>query len=264
MPSTFATSLLAGAAAGTAVDLSLFPLDTLKTRLQAKGGFFANGGWSGVYKGIGSVVAGSAPSAALFFVTYEESKKVFTPIFTSYPAIAHMISASIAETAACAVRVPTEIIKQRAQASQFASSLEAFRAVLASPEGMFGLYRGWGSTLFREIPFTIIQFPIYEAAKSWRAKATGREKVSAGEAAVIGSMAGGFAAACTTPFDVIKTRLMLAKEKHGIFEMAGKIMKEEGPEAFLKGIGPRVTWISIGGSIFLGVYEAVKDALSTA
>lgn len=34
-----------------------------------------------------------------------------------------------------------------------------------------------------------------------------------------------------------------------------RIAAEEGPRALLSGIGPRVMWISIGGSIFLGVYE---------
>jgi solute carrier family 25 (mitochondrial S-adenosylmethionine transporter), member 26 len=52
----------AGAFAGVAVDVSLFPIDTIKTRLQAPGGFLANGGWRGIYKGIGSVLMGSAPS----------------------------------------------------------------------------------------------------------------------------------------------------------------------------------------------------------
>ena len=57
---------VAGAAAGLAVDVSLFPLDTLKTRLQAPGGFFKNGGFKGVYNGIGSIFAGSAPSGIYF------------------------------------------------------------------------------------------------------------------------------------------------------------------------------------------------------
>ena len=56
----------AGAFAGIAVDLSLFPLDTIKTRLQAPGGFFPNGGWRNIYKGIGSVSMGSAPSGTPF------------------------------------------------------------------------------------------------------------------------------------------------------------------------------------------------------
>src|SRR5438045_248275 len=54
----------AGAFAGVAVDVSLFPIDTIKTRLQAPGGFLQNGGWRGIYRGIGSVSAGSAPSGS--------------------------------------------------------------------------------------------------------------------------------------------------------------------------------------------------------
>lgn len=63
--------LLGGAAAGLAVDLSLFPLDTVKTRLQSSAGFRKSGAFSGLYRGMGSVALGSAPGAAAFFVTYE-------------------------------------------------------------------------------------------------------------------------------------------------------------------------------------------------
>jgi solute carrier family 25 S-adenosylmethionine transporter 26 len=47
--------------AGTCVDLAFFPIDTVKTRLQAKGGFLANGGWRGIYRGVGSAIVASAP-----------------------------------------------------------------------------------------------------------------------------------------------------------------------------------------------------------
>ena len=40
--------------------------------------------------------------------------------------------------------------------------------------------------------------------------------------------------------------------------IAKNIVKEEGAAKLLSGMGSRVLWISIGGSIFLGVYEAAK------
>lgn len=58
---TFAAALLAGGLAGMAVDTAFFPIDTLKTRLQAQEGFVKSGGFSGVYRGLGSAVVGSAP-----------------------------------------------------------------------------------------------------------------------------------------------------------------------------------------------------------
>ena len=64
----------------------------------------------------------------------------------------------------------------------------------------------------REIPFTMIQFPLYEAMKRWQAKRTGKLKANAFEAAVCGSIAGGIGAGFTTPLDVLKTRIMLSKD----------------------------------------------------
>lgn len=40
-----------------------------------------------------------------------------------------------------------------------------------------------------------------------------------------------------------------------------RIAKEEGPSALFRGVAPRVMWISIGGAIFLGVYERAKQIL---
>ena len=43
------------------MDLLFFPIDTVKTRLQSSQGFRRAGGLSGIYKGVGSVIVGSAP-----------------------------------------------------------------------------------------------------------------------------------------------------------------------------------------------------------
>src|SRR4051812_43036234 len=119
---TFTAALLSGALAGTTVDLSLYPLDTLKTRLQSSTGFLASGGFAGVYRGVGSEIIGSAPGAALFFCTYEytksflASRRLTKAVGSDWAApIEHMAAASLGEVAACAVRVPTEVVKQRAQ-----------------------------------------------------------------------------------------------------------------------------------------------------
>lgn len=43
------------------MDVLLYPLDTLKTRLQAEHGFRKSGGFKGVYKGIGPQAIGGGP-----------------------------------------------------------------------------------------------------------------------------------------------------------------------------------------------------------
>ena len=178
-----------------------------------------------------------------------------------------MAAASAGEIAACAVRVPTEVVKQRAQAVQYNSSLAALKAILVQRRriGWVGvwqeMYRGWTITVMREVPFTIIQFPLWEAMKEWRRRKQGRDKITAIESGLFGSISGAVAAGVTTPLDVLKTRLMLSTEKESAVNMLSHILKTSGPRAFFAGIGPRITWISAGGAIFLGSYQWAVNAL---
>ncbi|PSK48383.1 hypothetical protein B9Z65_5559 [Elsinoe australis] len=281
--SPYVRSLLAGGVAGTTVDTSLFPLDTLKTRLQSAEGFLKAGGFRGVYNGLGSAVVGSAPGAALFFVSYDGIKRVLSspasgqPRSKLYDAGVHSLAASVGEIAACAVRVPTEVVKQRAQAGQYPSSLSALRSILdlRRTKG-FGamwmdLYRGWSITILREVPFTVIQFPLWEGMKRWsvsrRSRSTtvpdgAKEQATALESALFGSVSGAVAAGLTTPLDVLKTRLMLGREKQNVVTLARRIFKDEGARVFFRGIGPRTMWISIGGAVFLGSYQFASNFLA--
>ena len=60
-------ALLSGAAAGISVDVSLYPIDTLKTRLQSPQGFWKSGGFNGVYRGLSAAASGSAPGLFLYY-----------------------------------------------------------------------------------------------------------------------------------------------------------------------------------------------------
>lgn len=96
---SYSTSLLAGALSGLTVDLLFYPIDTLKTRMQSRQGFLAAGGFTGIYRGIGSVAVGSAPGAAAFFVVYERMKPVLANLTGQRDgsALVHMTAASTAE-----------------------------------------------------------------------------------------------------------------------------------------------------------------------
>ncbi|CAL5870927.1 uncharacterized protein PFLUO_LOCUS5169 [Penicillium psychrofluorescens] len=316
--SLWTRSLISGAIAGLTVDCSLYPLDTIKTRLQKARDHTApqtsrltlRQTVRGIYAGLPSVLFGSAPSAASFFIVYDGVKRSLLPRSShaetpsrSHVIVTHSLASSLGEIAACAVRVPTEVIKQRAQAGLFGgSSLAALKDILAlrhaeTPKTASGaaaqsvvpasrgygavireLYRGAGITIAREIPFTVLQFTMWESMKETYAQRylraeTGSVIVSpvpASTSAMFGSVAGAIAAGLTTPLDVIKTRVMLARRGDGGSEAPIRLKEvvrgiaQEGFGAFWRGLGPRVAWIGIGGAVFLGSYQWASNTLEGA
>ena len=139
---SFSTSLVSGGTAGLAAHIALFPLDTIKTRLQSKHSFQAAGGFRNIYSGIGLVALASAPQHALFFCTYETIKKVAKKERRGEDSAAiHFVAASLAEIVGCLVKVPVEVVKQRRQAGISTSNSLIVRQTLKK-EGVRGLYRG--------------------------------------------------------------------------------------------------------------------------
>ncbi|XP_031722766.1 mitochondrial glutamate carrier 1 isoform X2 [Anarrhichthys ocellatus] len=145
---------------------------------------------------------------------------------------------------------------------------------LLKTRGLAGLYRGAGATLVRDVPFSMIYFPLFA-----NLNALGREKVGNVQARapfwqsfMAGCGAGSVAAVAVTPLDVIKTRLQTLQKGDGedtykgIVDCTRRIMTREGPSAFLKGAACRALVIAplfgiAQGVYFLGVGETVLGLL---
>uniref|UniRef100_A0A803QU40 S-adenosylmethionine transporter n=1 Tax=Cannabis sativa TaxID=3483 RepID=A0A803QU40_CANSA len=254
---------IAGAAAGVIVEAVLYPIDTIKTRLQVAhvGGKII---LKDLYSGLNGNLIGSLPASAVCVGVYEPAKQaLLTSLPEKFSALAHLTAGIIGGAASSLIRVPTEVVKQRMQTGQFASAPNAVRLIIAK-EGFKGLYAGYGSFLLRDLPFDAIQFCMYEQLRIGY-KIAARRELNDLETAMIGAFAGAITGAITTPLDVIKTRLMVqgsAKQYKGICDCVRSIMREEGSHIFFKGTAPRVLWIGIGGSIFFGVLERTKQLLA--
>ncbi|TNN20449.1 S-adenosylmethionine mitochondrial carrier protein, partial [Schistosoma japonicum] len=255
--------------AGLSVDLALFPIDTIKTRLQSHNNVRRTGSFR-LFAGLPAVAIGSAPGAAAFFLTYEAVKDACKNLGI-HPMVQSTVSACIAEVVACVIRVPCEVVKQRTQNQPSHSVSTVFLQTLRS-EGIRGFYRGYVSTLSREIPFSVIQYPIWEKLRyitiEWNRKSIRSSDVTdltliqlkAWQSAMCGCLAGTIAGALTTPLDVAKTRIMLAEPNsnfasgHIIYAIR-TIFQENGIRGLFSGLIPRISLLSIGGAIFLGIYD---------
>ncbi|RDA96276.1 hypothetical protein CP533_1682 [Ophiocordyceps camponoti-saundersi (nom. inval.)] len=259
----------AGAVAAFTVDVIIYPLDTYKTRLQSRDFLKAATPRGNLYQGIGVVVVATLPAAGVFFSTYERAKRLLAETDALPSPLVHASASSLAEAASCLVLAPAEVIKQNAQMmkrSSTSSSIQAFRRL-----GLSRLFSGYTALVARNLPFTGLQFPIYEHVRA-RLR---RERSAGGDgptglvetgvtAGVSAGVAGATAAFLTTPGDVVKTRIMVTagQDRHSPRLRSWTVVKavwtERGVRGFFRGAGLRSVWTALGSSLYLGSYDMAR------
>ncbi|WBY61212.1 S-adenosylmethionine mitochondrial carrier protein [Plasmodium yoelii yoelii] len=159
-------NLITGALAGVVVDAILYPIDNIKTNIQAKNQLYSIFEAKKLYNGIIPTLIGTIPASAFFYCFYEMSKKYISENNPNISKSAlYIASTSIAELTACIVRLPFEIIKQKMQVSSEASVKNIINGVLKMQGAQSFLLRSYLVIIIREIPFDCIQYFIWETLK---------------------------------------------------------------------------------------------------
>lgn len=219
--------MVAGSVAGCVEHTAMFPVDTLKTRMQARPACAAPQaaslglrqvlrsvlkleGLVGLYRGIAAMILGAGPAHAVYFSVYEVSKKMLSAGNPNNHA-AHATSGVLATVASDAVFTPMDMVKQRLQlrSSPYKGVMDCAKTVLRE-EGFRAFYASYRTTVLMNAPFTAVHFTTYEAAKRGLMELS-PERAGDDESLVVhataGAAAGALAAGLTTPLDVVKTQL---------------------------------------------------------
>ncbi|KAI7281835.1 hypothetical protein KC345_g3925 [Hortaea werneckii] len=242
-------AMLAGGLGGTIGDMLMHSLDTVKTRQQGdphlppKYTSMGTSYWTimrqegvgrGLYGGWLPAFIGSFGGTLIFFGCYEGSKRYLIDTAGVAPSVAYFSSGFVADLAASPLYVPTEVLKTRLQLQgrwnnpyftsgyNYRSTYHALRTIIRT-EGLREMFSGYKATLFRDLPFSALQFAFYEQEQKWAKEWAGPGK-DIGLAAEIltGATAGGMAGVITCPMDVVKTRVQTELDP----EVAAKAREE--------------------------------------
>ncbi|KAJ6842079.1 mitochondrial RNA-splicing protein MRS3 isoform X1 [Iris pallida] len=274
--------MAAGSVAGVVEHTAMFPVDTLKTLIQTHSlpcrsplslqqAFRSLPGPFSLYRGLSAMALGAAPAHAVYFSVYELSKKHLSQQNPN-PSLAPLVHASsgvLATISSDAVLTPMDTVKQRLQLcdSPYRGILDCVGRVLRE-EGLGALFRSYRTTVLMNAPFTAVHFATYEAAK--RALTGVSEEIAddgrLAAHATAGAAAGAFAAAITTPLDVIKTQLQCQGvcgcarfSSSSIGEVFKTIVKRDGYAGLLRGWMPRMLFHAPAAAICWSTYEASKS-----
>lgn len=278
--------MIAGSIAGCAEHMAMFPVDTLKTRMQAIGScpikyvgvrtalksILESDGPAGFYRGIAAMGLGAGPAHAVYFSVYEFCKKSLSGGNPNNH-LAHAMSGVCATVMSDAVLTPMDMVKQRLQLSSgvggaYSGVWDCVKRVLKE-EGFKAFYASYKTTVVMNAPFTAVHFATYEAAKK------GLMEISPEDAnderwivhATAGAAAGALAAAVTTPLDVVKTQLQCQGvcgcdrfNSGSISDVFKTIVVKDGYRGLMRGWIPRMLFHAPAAAICWSTYEAVKAA----
>jgi len=285
------------------------PLDTAKARLQSynssNSGVRYKGtidvlrrtaqteGISALYGGFGAIVVGGTPGTMIYLCSYDICKDYLTKLssdadesrWTLPDFSVHFLSGMLAETVACTVYVPVDVIKERCQVQQnissppsstsfnYKGSVDALKQILKS-EGLRGIYKGYGATLASFGPFSALYFLFYEKAKvlAQRYHGISDPKFSRADSlpfaytVVSSSSAGALAAWITSPLDMAKLRLQIQRGTKNpsnlvytsMMDCLVQTYKVEGLRGLWRGSGARVLHFAPATCITMTVYEECR------
>lgn len=222
-----------------------------------------------LYQGLFGNLFKEAPPSAVYLGVYETIKYALVPKVPPELLLwVYLLAGAAGETVGSVIRAPAEAVKSLVQSGSKANALEAIQSVLGTANGRANIFRAWGSSIYRDVPFGAIQLAIFELVKASILNNPNIEFDSSTllSEAVIGAFAGGVGAFVTNPTDVITTRIITqdigedSEKPLGVLEMGKKIYDEEGINAFFTGWQARTGYWAPAISIFLGVYCSVRRA----
>ena len=275
---------LLGTLAGMCGAIAIYPIDLVKTRMQNQrttgnyaGQQLYKNEWQcfrhvlkyegarGLYRGLGPQMIGVGPEKALKLVVNDTVRDLVRKD-GEVSTMGALVAGACAGGAQVIVTNPLEIVKIRLQtAAETGSKTTMIKEV--KELGVKGLYKGASACFLRDIPFSFIYFPVYSFLKrnlmNYNYFVNSDGTLNKKGLLAAGMLAGAPAAYCTTPADVIKTRLQVketdGKSKYnGLYDCAKKIYREEGAGAFLKGGKMRVFRSSPQFGITLLSYEYMQ------
>ncbi|OJI81800.1 hypothetical protein ASPTUDRAFT_125572 [Aspergillus tubingensis CBS 134.48] len=303
-------AMLAGGTGGTCGDMLMHSLDTVKTRQQGDPHFppkytsmtssYATiyrqeGFFRGLYGGVTPALFGSFPGTVIFFGVYEFTKRKMIDSGIN-PNIAYLSGGFFADLAASIVYVPSEVLKTRLQLQgrynnphfnsgyNYRSTTDALRTIVRQ-EGFSALFYGYRATIYRDLPFSALQFAFYEQEQRLAKEWVGSRDIGLPLEIMTAVTAGGMAGVMTCPMDVVKTRIQTQQNPESLsstksaastsvappgaprldtssfFTGLKMIYQTEGIAGWFRGVGPRGVWTSIQSGTMLVMYQYLLKKL---
>nr|XP_056713387.1 probable mitochondrial glutathione transporter SLC25A40 [Euleptes europaea] len=228
-------------------------------------------GVKALWSGLPPSLAVSVPTTVIYFTCYDQLRDAFISKLGEDNDYIPLIAGGIARLCSATVISPVELIRIRMQSRRLTyKQLHACITSNVSKDGWLSLWKGWGPSVLRDVPFSGIYWCNYEYFKKRLCKRSGIHEATFLISFSSGAAAGSIAALLTLPFDVVKTHKQTEiwesettptsqKKPATIWEVMKRIVAENGFTGLYAGIVPRLTKVAPACAIMISTYEYGKS-----
>lgn len=284
----YASFALAGAMGCGLTHGAMTPIDVVKTRIQLEPTVYNKGmvssfrqviskeGAGALLTGLGPTVLGYSLQGAFKFGGYELFKKTFIEQLgydtaSKYKNSVYMGSAALAEFFADIALCPLEATRIRLVSQPtFANGLIGGFSRILKEEGVGSFYNGFTPILFKQIPYNIAKFLVFERAAEAIFGAIGKPKTELSSGALTsvnlgaGIIAGCAAAIVSQPADTLLSKVNKTKKAPGqsTVGLLAQLAKQLGFRGSFAGLPTRLVMVGTLTSLQFTIYGSLKSALN--
>jgi len=295
--------LLASSISSGVAVLALNPITVIKVHLQSQSSLSIwravnsiyrhkrlKGFWAGTPVGLLQAV----PNTVIYMSIYENTKATFALhiLPERYASLSPGVAGFVSRIFCVTLMSPLEVLRTIQTGGSSRTALEIVKSI-KQEHGLKGFYRGWGSTVARDAPYSAIYWYAFDIFRPlWEALIVSPQQPSMPVASrslsrsqqqqqqqqdlsfsnlatfSAGASASGLAAICTHPFDVLKTHRQLAVAGSGpgpgpgpgpaaIVGFSG-IYRAAGLYGLYRGLSMRLATVIPGSAIVITIYEYIK------
>ncbi|KAM4622667.1 mitochondrial glutathione transporter SLC25A39 [Discoglossus pictus] len=227
-------------------------------------------GLTSLWSGLPPTLVMAVPATIIYFTCYDQLRDFMWYGLGYHGNHIPLLAGALARLGAVTVISPLELIRTKLQSRQLSyTELGVCLRLAVSQDGWLSLWKGWGPTVLRDVPFSALYWFNYELVKSKLNDSWGGEETPFLTSFTAGAVSGAVAAIMTLPFDVVKTQRQIElgdveigpsrRQKSSTWGAMRRIRAESGTRGLFAGFLPRVIKVAPACAIMISSYEFGKN-----
>ncbi|XP_077474690.1 mitochondrial glutathione transporter SLC25A39 isoform X2 [Stigmatopora argus] len=227
-------------------------------------------GLKSLWSGLPPTLVMAMPATIIYFTCYDQLRDLLRLRMGFHGDHIPLLAGGLARLGAVTVISPLELIRTKMQSRHltYGELRVCIRGAVAQG-GPLSLWRGWGPTVLRDVPFSAIYWFNYELAKAHLCQRSQIPQANFAISFTAGAISGTIAAILTLPFDVVKTRRQIQlgemdtlaaplKKTASTWHIMRDIWSDVGYRGLFAGFMPRVIKVAPACAVMISTYEFGK------